>query len=89
MEMTLGNPTCPGCGSSTDISLIDPYVYFASRLVSLTYVALQGISTTWKLPSGTERYMPFARAPQTNELPVTTTAVMDKALFVRSSKLMS
>jgi len=24
VEMTLGNPTCPGCGSSTDISLIPP-----------------------------------------------------------------
>ncbi|ETW80969.1 hypothetical protein HETIRDRAFT_181235 [Heterobasidion irregulare TC 32-1] len=25
LEMTLGNPTCPGCGSSTDISLIPPH----------------------------------------------------------------
>ncbi|THH03657.1 hypothetical protein EW146_g10370, partial [Bondarzewia mesenterica] len=25
IEMTLGNPTCPGCGSSTDISLIPPH----------------------------------------------------------------
>jgi len=27
MEMTLGNPTCAGCGSSADISLIAPHVY--------------------------------------------------------------
>ncbi|KAH8083770.1 hypothetical protein BXZ70DRAFT_1012083 [Cristinia sonorae] len=25
VEMTLGNPTCPGCGSSVDISLIAPH----------------------------------------------------------------
>ncbi|TFK53587.1 hypothetical protein OE88DRAFT_1655778 [Heliocybe sulcata] len=25
LEMTLGNPTCAGCGSSTDISLITPH----------------------------------------------------------------
>ncbi|KAG6332405.1 hypothetical protein ID866_6684 [Astraeus odoratus] len=27
MEMTLINPTCAGCGSSADISLISPHVY--------------------------------------------------------------
>jgi len=27
MEMTLGNPTCAGCGSSTDISLIPPHAF--------------------------------------------------------------
>lgn len=27
MEMTLGNPTCAGCGSSSDISLIAPHAF--------------------------------------------------------------
>ncbi|KAI0695519.1 hypothetical protein BC835DRAFT_1346216 [Cytidiella melzeri] len=27
VEMTLNNPTCPGCGSSADISLISPHAY--------------------------------------------------------------
>lgn len=27
VETTLNNPTCPGCGSSTDISLIPPHAY--------------------------------------------------------------
>ncbi|KAG2746484.1 glycopeptide [Suillus brevipes Sb2] len=27
LEMNLANPTCPGCGSSVDISLIDPHRY--------------------------------------------------------------
>ncbi|KDR75027.1 hypothetical protein GALMADRAFT_248877 [Galerina marginata CBS 339.88] len=35
VEMTLGNPTCPGCGSSTDISLIPPHAY--SVPVSFSY----------------------------------------------------
>lgn len=27
VEMTMGNPTCPGCGSSVDISLIAPHAF--------------------------------------------------------------
>ncbi|KAF7793826.1 hypothetical protein EIP86_004947 [Pleurotus ostreatoroseus] len=27
LEMNLANPTCPGCGSSTDISLIPPHAF--------------------------------------------------------------
>jgi hypothetical protein len=27
VEMTLGNPTCPGCGSSSDLSLIPPHAF--------------------------------------------------------------
>ncbi|KAG2137968.1 hypothetical protein DEU56DRAFT_803412 [Suillus clintonianus] len=27
LEMNLANPSCPGCGSSVDISLIDPHVF--------------------------------------------------------------
>ena len=35
MEYNLGNPTCPGCGSSVDISLIDPYVFKFGFSISL------------------------------------------------------
>ena len=34
VEMTLNNPTCPGCGSSSDLSLISPYVFYSRRSVS-------------------------------------------------------
>ncbi|KAF9556709.1 glycopeptide, partial [Agrocybe pediades] len=34
VEMTLVNPTCPGCGSSTDISLIPPQAYLSEFLSS-------------------------------------------------------
>jgi hypothetical protein len=35
VEMTLNNPTCAGCGSSTDISLIPPHAYVVP--VSFSY----------------------------------------------------
>ncbi|KIP11607.1 hypothetical protein PHLGIDRAFT_99429 [Phlebiopsis gigantea 11061_1 CR5-6] len=45
MEMTLGNPTCPGCGSSTDISLITPHAFNVESSFSY-YGGCDGQGTT-------------------------------------------
>jgi hypothetical protein len=45
MELTLGNPTCPGCGSSADISLIPPHAF--SVTTSFSYFnGCDGTGTT-------------------------------------------
>ncbi|EKM54286.1 uncharacterized protein PHACADRAFT_258034, partial [Phanerochaete carnosa HHB-10118-sp] len=45
MEMTLNDPTCPGCGSSTDISLIPPHAFNVEASFSY-YNGCNGQGTT-------------------------------------------
>ncbi|KAL4064775.1 hypothetical protein V8B97DRAFT_1920001 [Scleroderma yunnanense] len=53
MEMTLINPTCAGCGSSADISLIAPHAY--SVLTSFSYYnGCDGVGQTCASPNCTD-----------------------------------
>jgi len=45
MEMTLDNPTCPGCGSSADISLIPPHKFNVATSFSF-YNGCDGVGRT-------------------------------------------
>ncbi|KAF8839744.1 hypothetical protein BDN67DRAFT_1069820 [Paxillus ammoniavirescens] len=50
LEMTLINPTCAGCGSSTDISLIPPHVYNVETSFAY-YNGCDGVGTTCSDPN--------------------------------------
>jgi len=49
VEMTLGNPTCPGCGSSVDISLIAPHALNVPTSFSF-YNGCDGTGATCSTP---------------------------------------
>ncbi|KAI6133814.1 hypothetical protein EV401DRAFT_1576069 [Pisolithus croceorrhizus] len=53
MEMTLINPTCAGCGSSADISLISPHVYNVETSFSY-YNGCDGVGQTCASPNCTQ-----------------------------------
>ncbi|KAF8893368.1 hypothetical protein BD779DRAFT_1390500, partial [Infundibulicybe gibba] len=50
VEMSLVNPACPGCGSSTDISLIPPLAYSVSTGFSY-FGGCDGMGATCSSPS--------------------------------------
>lgn len=50
MEMTLINPTCAGCGSSADISLIAPHAYSVQTSFAY-YDGCDGVGQTCSSPS--------------------------------------
>lgn len=53
MEMTLINPTCAGCGSSADISLIAPHAYSVESSFSY-YNGCDGVGQTCASPNCTQ-----------------------------------
>ncbi|KAI6028957.1 hypothetical protein EDC04DRAFT_2898909 [Pisolithus marmoratus] len=53
MEMTLINPTCAGCGSSADISLISPHAYSVETSFAY-YNGCDGVGQTCASPDCTQ-----------------------------------
>ncbi|KAI5997811.1 glycopeptide [Pisolithus orientalis] len=53
VEMTLINPTCAGCGSSADISLIAPHAYSVESSFSY-YSGCDGVGQTCASPNCTQ-----------------------------------
>ncbi|KDQ57604.1 hypothetical protein JAAARDRAFT_94357, partial [Jaapia argillacea MUCL 33604] len=50
LETTLGNPTCAGCGSSTDLSLIPPHAFSVTTGFSY-FGGCDGVGATCDNPS--------------------------------------